>query len=471
MKKKKLQPKKRNVNKIYPTFTDYFLFHGEAEKEPRENREFHIEIDRLFELLLLGKLPDGKKNLMLLMPPRYGKTFKARDFVGYGLGIFPDSEYIYTSYSGTMAVAQTAKIKTDVQKEWYQKIFDVRLEKEGEAYFTTRQGGAVFGVGVGGSITGFGAGKKRPEWGGCIVIDDPMKADDARSAATKEHVRQWYTGVLKSRTNSKHTPIVMIMQRLDPNDLAGFILETEAEDWYVLKIKGLGEDGKSVWEMVKSTEELLKLKEVDEFTFFSQYQQDPQKEGGNIIKKHWWKYYDCVNQDYKVDGLVFLTADTAMKTKNMNDYSVLCAWHATGTHLDLLGEYRAKMEFPELLRQAKRFWVEWGKWGAKTFYIEDKVSGTSLGQTMAEQGIPVILWKPQDYDFPDDKVGRVKHSTFYVEAGRVRMPLHNPDLASAFIEECAAFAGEDEINDRVDNLTMATSIWKYKGGGYDVKAA
>ncbi|HBR19937.1 MAG TPA: hypothetical protein DD726_06930, partial [Phycisphaerales bacterium] len=433
-----------------PTFSEYFLLHGEMDGEPRVQMPFHKEIDTAFEQVLTGDLPGGKLNLLITMPPRFGKTFKVRDLAGLGMGIFPDSEWIYTSYSNTMAVTQTGKIKTDMQSEWYRTIFGVELEKTGEAYFTTKQGGSVFGVGVGGSITGFGAGKKRKEFGGAIIIDDPMKADDARSATVKEHVRQWYTGVLSTRKNNSNTPIIMIMQRLAPDDLAHFVLTNEPEKWHVLHIKGLQDNGESAWEIVKSAADLQRLKTIDPFAFFSQYQQEPQIEGGNIIKKEWWKYYDCVNVDYKVDGLVFITADTAMKTGNMNDFTVLNAWHATATHLDLLGEYRAKMEFPELLRQTKRFWTIWEKWGAKTIYIEDKVSGTSLGQTLREQNMPVVLWKPKDYSFPDDKVGRVNHSTFYIEAGRIRLPLHEVELSQAYIEECAAFCGGDEINDRVD---------------------
>jgi phage terminase large subunit-like protein len=90
---------------------------------------------------------------------------------------------------------------------------------------------------------------------------------------------------------------------------------------------------------------------------------------------------------------------------------------------------------------------------------------------LREQGIPAVLWKPQDYSFPEDKVGRVKHSTWFIEAGRVRLPLDEKAICHRIIEECAAFNGDDGVNDdAVDALTMAVSVWCYKGGGYDVKA-
>ena len=458
---------------------EFFRIHGLATDNPRQIRPFHQRILDAFGDVVRGKLPDGKRNLMVLMPPRHGKTFLARDFVAYSLGCFPDSQFIYTGYSATIAGEQTTAIRQAVGSDWYRSIFPaVELAKTAADHFCTTAGGQIYGVGMGGSITGFGAGLKRKEFGGAIILDDPLKSDDARSETALLHCREWYTGTLLSRKNHKDTPVILIMQRLHPGDLAGYIMDTEGEKWQVIAIPGLQDDGTALWEETKSASDLKRLKEVDLFTFYAQYQQQPQVEGGNIIKKDWWGFYrtegkDANGQeiDYHVNGLVFLTADTAMKTKTMNDKTELQAWHATSKYLDLLDEECGRWEFPEMLRRAKAFWNKWEKWGAKAFYIEDKVSGTSLGQTLREQGIPAVLWKPQEYDFPEDKVGRVKHSTWFIEAGRVRLPLEKKAICRRIIEECAAFNGDDSVNDdAVDALTTAVSVWSYKGGGYDVKA-
>jgi predicted phage terminase large subunit-like protein len=464
---------------FYPSFEEYFLYHGRKDRKPRIVRPFHHEVCEALRLLIRGRLPDGKKNLMLLMPPRHGKTFLVRDFVTYGLGIFPDSQWIYTSYASILALAQTYEIKQTLDKDWYKATFEVRLEKEGVEYFKTTQDGSVYGVGVGGAIAGFGAGLNRPFFGGAIIIDDPIKSDDARSKVVKEHAAQWYDGVLASRKNYKDTPIILIQHRLAPDDLVGHILRTEPEDWHILKIRGLTPDGEAIWPEVKPASEIVRLKIVDEFTYSSQYMQEPMAEGGNLIKRDWWKYYRTEGTDeqgkpinYYVKGLVFVTADTAMKVKTKNDFTVFAAWHATQKNLDLLDLRCGKWEFPEMMRRAKQFWETWRPWGAKTFYIEDKVSGTSLGQALLEQKIPAVLWSPKDYYFPDDKVGRVKMTTWYVEAGRIRLPAEKPQICDLTVEQCAAFTGEqDEHDDVVDALTMAASVWTYKGGGEDVKAA
>ena len=315
-----------------------------------------------------------------------------------------------------------------------------------------------------------------------MVVDDLIKSDDARSVATKLHAREWYNGVLKSRKNSKDTPIVLINHRLAPDDLSGFIRETEAEDWHFITISALGPDSKSIWEDTRSTAALEKLKIIDPFTFYAQEQQQPQIEGGNILKREWWKYYDSDKQDYPINGMVFITADTAMKAKTMNDFTSMGAWHGTHTNLDMLGSLRRKMEFPELVREAVKFWNIYSQppFNAKAFYIEDKVSGISLGQVLAERGIPVEMWKPKDFEFPEDKVGRAKTTTLYLQAGRVRLPLTEDEdgprdcktWVETFIDECSAFNGDDSgYDDQVDMYDMAVAVWKTKGGGLNVQNA
>lgn len=451
------------------TLSDFFEAHGLAENKPRVILPFHRRILDAFADVIMGTLPDGKKNLMILIPPRHSKTFLARDFVSYGLGCFPDAQFIYTGYSATIAAEQTQAIRQAVGQDWYQTMFPhARMAKSAADHFTTTAGGQVYGVGMGGSITGFGAGCKRREFGGAIVIDDITKADDARSAAALQHAKDWYTGVLSSRKNHTATPVVLIMQRLHPDDLAGHLLATEGDQWYVIRIPGLQEDGTALWPQTKSLQDLEHLKRVDEFTFWSQYQQEPIMPGGNMIKRDWWHYYNV--PAYDVNGLVFITADTALKAKTSNDPSSLQCWHATPTNLDLLEDHTGRWEFPELMRRTKAFWDKWKRFGTKCIYIEDKASGAPLAQMLSGQGIPCTLWKPRDYNFPDDKVGRVKHSLFYIEAGRVRLPDDSQPWVGPFIDECAAFTGDGSVHDdRVDGLSMACSVWSWKGGASDIK--
>jgi predicted phage terminase large subunit-like protein len=445
------------------TLRTFFEVHGYATAQPRTVRPFHATLLDALGMVVRGTLPDGKRNLLINIGPSLGKTFMAHDFVSYGLGAYPDARYIYTSYSGDLATKETRSILQTAQSDWYKSIFPhVTIDKASADYFTTTAGGQVYGPGFDGTITGFRAGRTRQEFGGAIVIDDALKAGEARSLAAREHCHQIYTGTLKSRKDYTKTPIVMIGQRLHPDDLPGFVLKTEPEDWHVIKVPALNEDGTSIWPDKITAADLKHLEEVDPDTYFAQYQQMPQAPGGNMFKREWWRYYNPA--DYDVTGLVFLTADTALKDKEVNDPSCLQAWHGTQENLDLLEDFTRRMEFPDLLRAARAFWDKWRKFGATAFYIEDKASGSPLANMLAEQGVPVILWKPGDYNFPDNKLGRAKFALWPISAGRIRLP-RGKDFTEPFIEQHAAFTGDDSVHDdSVDAMTMAVSVWIWKGG-------
>jgi hypothetical protein len=71
---------------------------------------------------------------------------------------------------------------------------------------------------VGGTLTGRG--------GQFIIIDDPLKPQDAHSEAARESLKQWYANTLLSRLDHKDDgSIIVVMQRLHPDDLVGHLLE------------------------------------------------------------------------------------------------------------------------------------------------------------------------------------------------------------------------------------------------------
>lgn len=191
---------------------------------------------------------------------------------------------------------------------------------------------------------------------------------------------------------------------------------------------------------------------------------------GNLFLRDWWRYFNGSN--YDVTGFVFLTADTAMKDKDTNDPSSLAVWNATPEYLDRIDADHGRWRFPDLLRRVKALWQRYVPYGAQQLYIEDKASGTPLGQVLAEQGIPVVLWKPSDYNFPEDKLGRARMTSWFVESGRIRLPDDDPKMTEAFIDEAARFGGDDAIHDdRVDDLTMACSVWRWKGGAQSLRVS
>lgn len=451
------------------TLEMYAQAKGICQMSPRTILPYHRMMYEAITKWVAGVLPDGKRNLAICIPPRHGKTLTAHDAIEWLIGMFPDTKWIYTSYTASLAEAQTMRIRDTLCSEWYRQIFpwvQIAPGNSRQDYVALVTGAEVRGVGMTGTITGFGAGLKREGFGGALVIDDPLSPDDARSATKRAHVNEWYTQTLKSRRNSSTTPILCIMQRIHQEDLIGHILKTEADQWEILSLPVMDEvTHEMLWPETFSREDAERMREVDPGTFYAQYQQDPMIPGGAMIKKDWWGWFD-LDDRYRFDGLLFATADTAYKSKATADASVIRVWHATQQSLDCVDCVWGRWEFPELLHNAKTLYERWQERGLRRFYVEDKASGGPLEQTLRMQGIPAIAWKPQDFEFPDDKVSRVQESAWMIQGGRVRLP-YGQEHSDVLVDEAQRFSPDmsHAHDDHVDAMTMAISVWRYAGGG------
>jgi hypothetical protein len=73
-----------------------------------------------------------------------------------------------------------------------------------------------------------------------IIIDDPLKADDALSEPRRRSVNEWYDNTLRSRLNSQEKgAIIIVMQRLHADDLVAHVQQTER--WDVLSFPAIAE--------------------------------------------------------------------------------------------------------------------------------------------------------------------------------------------------------------------------------------
>lgn len=260
------------------------------------------------------------KRLILNIPPRYSKTELAVvNFIGWCFGQVPDCEFIHTSYSSQLAVNNSSNIRSLIQHEAYQQIFPgCQLATEAKHHWATTEGGVMYATGAGGTITGFGAGKHREGFGGAIIIDDPHKADEARSDVIRQGVIDWFQNTLESRTNSPDTPIILIMQRLHEKDLAGWLIEGgNGEEWEVVCLPAIQEDGTALWPEKHSIETLRRMQSAAPYTFAGQYQQAPAPPEGNIFKPDNIEIVDAVPH-----GTRFIRAWDLAATDKDGDWTV-----------------------------------------------------------------------------------------------------------------------------------------------------
>ena len=459
-------------------------------------RPCHVNIANALTDVMLGKL--STPNLMILQPPRTAKSDILQAFIEWSLSYFPDSEYITGAYGDELSTKMTEGVRNTLTSEWYTSCrssdWGAHVKPKGSKdggrkdYFHTVEGGCVKGVGKGTGATGFGAGKLRPEFGGAIVIDDPIKVQDAVSPAVRKSTVTWITDTLSSRRNRKEkpmTPMILDMQRVHSQDPAGYLLANERHRWTVLQVPAHDEDNKSIWPARISMAELEEMKELNPDLYNSQFMQNPSNAAYELLKADWFRFFRSYEEIEKKITLKFIVGDTAFKEEDSNDYSVLSCWGVIGlSGLVCLDQIRDKWDFPDLCKAASDFFnkhkkVKPGITPATEAWIEDRASGTSLVQTFRKAGLPFRQWLPPNEDQRiitnsqvlegPDKVSRVKQSALAIKPGRVLYPWPGlPDCrwVEGHINECAAFSNDDShlYDDQVDNLTMACLIWMQRGG-------
>ena len=323
------------------------------------------------------------KNLLITLPPRFGKTqFCVIDWIARCLAKNPRAKFIHLSYADDLALDNSAKARETVQSAEYQNFWPVKIKGDADSkkkWYTT-QGGGVYATAAGGAVTGFGAGSladlEEAEqqandlladtmdaffeaeadalpldaslFYGAIVIDDPIKVDDADNEKERNRVNHRLNSTIKSRRNSRNTPIIIIMQRLHEDDMAGFVLGNGmGETFYHLNLKSCDEETKtSLWPAKHTYDELMAMKAADHRVFMAQYQQDPTPEEGIFFKAEYFegrrfrlgqeptKLVKYGAGDYAVTEDAGDWTEQAIAGFDVNDNLWILDWHSARTTLD-----------------------------------------------------------------------------------------------------------------------------------------
>jgi predicted phage terminase large subunit-like protein len=149
------------------------------------------------------------------------------------------------------------------------------------------------------------------EFGGAIVVDDPIKPDDALSVVMREKVNNKFDSTIRNRVNSRKTPIVIIGQRVHEEDLCGFLLKNEPGEWTVLSLPCIYEENgeeKALWPFKHTLDELKKLRDINSFVFDTQYQQEPKPLTG-LMYEQGFKEYEMIPAGQKIRKAYIDTAD------------------------------------------------------------------------------------------------------------------------------------------------------------------
>lgn len=441
------------------------------------------------------------RNLIINIPPGSSKTLLAVImFMSWSIAKNPWCRFLHLSYARDLVSANSSACQDIISSAEYQAMWpraiapDAKAKQRWNVMEGERKAGGCYATTLAGTVTGFRAGYMRAGFNGAILIDDPLKPDDAFHKTKLEAAGRRLGGTVKSRKAWAQTPIIMIMQRIHVDDATGLALSGEmgGETFEVVTIPAIQDAGTdhetSYWEVKEPIVELQAQREKNPEIFSGQYQQEPVVEGGTVFKDEWWQYYRKLPK-LKLIGVY---ADTAMKTGERNDFSVFEAWGLGADGIYLLDLVRDKWEAPDLETQAIAFWTKWmgrplgkNQPGATSFKVEDKASGTGLiqGLKRARAGgrrIPV-LGIPREID----KVVRANSCTPSIRFGEVFLPdtseieqedgtvsrgVHAPWLVE-FQSECRAFrkdmghAHDDQIDPMMDAIhDMLLGTLNFYGG-------
>lgn len=278
-----------------------------------------LALDRAVTDTLRGT--DGVRRLMVMMPPRHGKSeYCSLHLPAWYLGAFPQGRVILSSYNEQFAATRGRKTR-NLLEEHGRNWFGVSVDPSSSAanrWDIAGHGGGMVTAGAGGTMTGLGAD--------LMIVDDPHKnSEEAHSRLMRDKVWEWWQATAYTRLEPGAAAIV-IQTRWHKDDLCGRLLREMAdggEQWRILKLPAIGNDGAALWPARYPIETLQQMRRTMGTYYFSAlYQQEPIPDGGEFFQRDWFhqivdalpagcrravRYWDTANSvdgDYTVGALV-----------------------------------------------------------------------------------------------------------------------------------------------------------------------
>jgi predicted phage terminase large subunit-like protein len=414
---------------------------------------WHIEaICYQVQEMVMGR---SRKRLVLNLPPRTLKSLIVSiSLPAWLLGRNPGARIICASYSEDLAYKFSRDTRALVETPFYKRVFPrarLNSRKTTEGEFETTRRGYRLATSVGGTLTGRG--------GEVLIIDDPIKANDAYSQVALTGANDWFRNTALSRLDDHQNCLIIVtMQRLHIDDLSGTLIE---QGWPSLAIPAIatepadyrvGENEfhhRSAGELLQperdSLEVLEELKrQLGSDIFAAQFQQNPTPPDGNMIKAAWLGRYHGAPDRSKFRRVV-LACDPAGKAGIRNDYTAMCIVGIDQQSIHLIDVVRGHWTLMQMMDIILAFAAHWTP---DLIIVEDTSTGMGLIQLLKEYpSINVIGRRPKD-----DKETRMARQQGRFEAGRILLPNEAPWLAE-FENELLAFPN-GRYDDQVDALLL-----------------
>lgn len=326
----------------------------------------------------------------------------------------PGLRYLTASYRQDLTIRDSRKSRDLIQSEWYRTLWPkVQLTMRGDSEFQNTYFGRRKAVPFM-SLTG--------DRGNRVIIDDPHSIDQAESEVERPETVRIFRESVPSRINDPmHDTIIVMMQRMHPEDVCGtidelqlpavkLILPMEYVRSLMVKTPWFTDPRKVDGELLHPERYPREQIEKDKKTlgahaYDTQFQQQPRARDGAYFfsRSHLLVRgadgSEAPAQPKQVDA-VFAIMDTASKKGAKRDgtgagYVGFCQFpkpHAFILDWDIMQIEAAMLDqwLPSVLKRCEELAREYkARAGSQGAWVEDKDSGVALIQAAQKKGLPV----------------------------------------------------------------------------------
>lgn len=469
------------LNQLIPEYAKrhYWFYVWLTNKPLWQPGKFHLYLCNEVQKFIEEDTGHPYDILLIHTPPQHGKSLTVTETLPSWLMCkSPNSKGMVISYTDDTALRFTKANKNKIE-EYGQKLFGAVFDKDlnrADEYKLAESSGYTISRGIGGSITSYTA-----DW---MLIDDPVKSSaQADSELNRQRANLEWNMTLRTRLKPG-AKVIIIMTRWHELDLGGYI--QQIEDPAVVRVINLPCEAEEndpldrpigaalAPEIGRGDAWLAQFKKgfmTDEGTraWNAMYQCRPTSQEGNMLKRHWWRYWQPKDTNYPPvsvkmpDGSYesipaiplpdwmdeeVQSWDCTFKDTKGTDKVSGGMWSRNGAMLFLRDHVKDRMDIVRTMGEIYRMTARWPN--ALEKLIEEKANGAAVIQMMRDKVFGLIAVTPLG-----SKESRVSSVMPAIQAGNVYLPhpQHAPWVHD-FIEECAAFPNGAHDDD-VDMMSQA----------------
>lgn len=402
---------------------------------PNERFEMSFHIQLLCDLYQkeverIIRKEEKEKDIIVNIPPRASKSLITSVFLLPWAWIKdPTLPMISISFDEDLSLLNAQYSKDIIVHPEFQElfgdIFQIRKDANSKGYFMNNKGGFRLSKTTGSNITG--------HKGVIIVVDDPQNPKTSESVINRQSTIDYYTRALYNRLTPINLGVrIIIMQRLHEDDLTGYLLKNNKEDYLHICLPATVSDMIHPPEYAKyyidglldptrlSAKTLVGFrKTLGERGYGGQYNQSPAPLEGGIWKRNWFDIISplILRRDTENEPVHFYV-DGAYTEKTTNDPTGILAAFRQDNYIYILDFTEVWLDFPSLIKFIQEYVMRFQYSYRSRIVIEPKASGLSVVQQLrAMTQMNVVEGKPPK----DDKLTRANSVAPTIEGRRVRL--------------------------------------------------